>query len=381
MQTLLLFLFLSFAPALQEGRICPVQEVERESRVLPAQHGDNWYPLDTTQPTHYEISSTLEEQEALKEELRSAYRQLEGVPSLNQLRVESALNQLPIVSILLGAYLLALLFFRFPGPLWVAFSLHTLLLALRIYVLQRPPVANMVETLLYVPWVTVGAGLLLRGRVIATVGAIALLALLQASEMELGFTTVQPVLNSQLWLSIHVLMVVGSYGIFLLAALLAHLYLLTGGAALAKRILPAMWLGVALLIGGTLLGGVWAAQSWGRFWDWDPKESWAFISICLYLCWIHAYQFRLIREIGLALGASVGFLAITFTWYGVNYLLGTGLHSYGFGSGGTGFYLLGMGADALFLTGASYRLLRKLKSERKAMRKLKPTGKPSPTSP
>ncbi len=105
---------------------------------------------------------------------------------------------------------------------------------------------------------------------------------------------------------------------------------------LSKSILHTMYIGTAMLIAGTILGGVWAAESWGRFWDWDPKESWAFISSCCYLIFIHAYTFRYIHQIGLAIGAVIGLWAISFTWYGVNYILGTGLHSYGFGSGAKG---------------------------------------------
>jgi ABC-type transport system involved in cytochrome c biogenesis permease subunit len=108
-------------------------------------------------------------------------------------------------------------------------------------------------------------------------------------------------------------------------------------------------LGIALLIPGTILGGVWAAESWGRFWDWDPKESWAFISSCAYLIIIHSYTFGHIRGFGLAVGSIVGLLFISFTWYGVNYVLGTGLHSYGFGTGGEFWYYGFILAEALFL--------------------------------
>jgi ABC-type transport system involved in cytochrome c biogenesis permease subunit len=93
-----------------------------------------------------------------------------------------------------------------------------------------------------------------------------------------------------------------------------------------------------MLIPGTLLGGVWAQESWGRFWDWDPKESWAFISCALYIAIVHAYKYKIIRQFGLIIGSIVGVNVITFTWYGVNYILGQGLHSYGFGSGGQPLY-------------------------------------------
>lgn len=119
--------------------------------------------------------------------------------------------------------------------------------------------------------------------------------------------------------------------------------------ALGQLILQTMYGGTILLVSGTILGGIWAAESWGRFWDWDPKESWAFISSCFYLIWIHAYRFHRIGSFGLAIGAVSGLLAISFTWYGVNYILGTGLHSYGFGSGGEIFYYSFLGIECLFL--------------------------------
>ena len=110
-----------------------------------------------------------------------------------------------------------------------------------------------------------------------------------------------------------------------------------------------LYLGTALLICGTILGGVWALQSWGRFWDWDPKESWAFISSGFYLIGINAYRFGLIRGRGLAVVAIVGLLLITFTLYGVNYILGSGLHSYGFGQGKHGLFYGYVMTELLFL--------------------------------
>ena len=118
---------------------------------------------------------------------------------------------------------------------------------------------------------------------------------------------------------------------------------------LLDALLQSLYVGIALLIPGTILGGIWAAQSWGRFWDWDPKESWAFISSCVYLLIIHAYRFKRISGIGLAIGSIGGLLAISFTWYGVNYILGTGLHSYGFGSGGEWIYYSYVGLELAFI--------------------------------
>jgi len=173
------------------------------------------------------------------------------------------------------------------------------------------------------------------------------------------------VLDSQYWLTVHVLMVVGSYGMFALAGVLGHFYLISRLISgrqtdqterFGRQILQAMYLGTALLIPGTILGGVWAAESWGRFWDWDPKESWAFISSCVYLIWIHAYRFGHIRYDGLAVGSITGLMVISFTWYGVNYILGTGLHSYGFGSGGEIYYYLYLAGEAAFIAASLFAI-------------------------
>lgn len=300
-------------------------------------------------------------------------------PSLKKLKIESLYYQLPLVEAAIACYGLALIFlmlgwnqkkrfFTHMGLFftWIAFCLNTIILLMRCFVLDRPPVSNMFETVIYVPWVAVIISLFLFMKIKnsliilgASLAALALLILLKITGLGGNLENVQAVLDSQFWLTIHVLMVVGSYGIFALAAILGHIYLFQyiiheyetyHMLELGKATLQALYIGTALLIPGTLLGGVWAAQSWGRFWDWDPKESWAFISSCLYLIFIHAYRFKQIRYFGLAVGAILGFLAISFTWYGVNYILATGLHSYGFGAGGEIYYYLFILIEILFIS-------------------------------
>ncbi len=83
-----------------------------------------------------------------------------------------------------------------------------------------------------------------------------------------------------------------------------------------------------------MLGGVWASYSWGRFWGWDPKETWALIATLGYLAILHARMTGWIKDFGMAVGSLLGYLLVLMAWYGVNFVLGTGLHSYGFGSGG-----------------------------------------------
>lgn len=313
---------------------------------------------------------------------REAYQKQLRYPSFMQLEAERLYYQLPLIEICLALYAAAACvgFLNLLKPsrmgswslqllIGIAFLLHTSILALRCYILMRPPVSNMFETILYVPWVAVLAAICLRMRykteswlLAASLTSCALLILLKVTQVNSSMENVQAVLDSQYWLIIHVLMVVGSYGLFLLCGVLGHCYLFSNlyrrretadMAALAGHILQTMYLGVFLLIPGTILGGVWAAESWGRFWDWDPKESWAFISSCIYLLWIHAHRFNYIGNFGLAIGSIAGLQAIGFTWYGVNYILGTGLHSYGFGSGGELYYYLFSALEGLLLITAA----------------------------
>ncbi len=339
--------------------------------------------------------------ETLANLLSEGYEMLEGqliqesggkslfYPTHRQLVAEMWYYDLPLPIFALAAYVLAALAFsmayslqnrRLQSWAWaslaIAWIIHTSILVLRCYILGRPPVANMFETVVYVPWIAVIASCLMflyyRSVLLplaASILAVILLAVLEVTQLHSGLETVQPVLDSQYWLIIHVLMVVASYGVFLLSGVLGHGYLLLRAKRphsrqsldlLSRAILHSMYLGTAMLISGTILGGVWAAESWGRFWDWDPKESWAFISSCVYLVCIHAYTFNHIRALGLAIGSIVGLWAISFTWYGVNYILGTGLHSYGFGTGGVAYYYGFLASEVLFVaicyTKSRYRI-------------------------
>src|SRR5262249_19984530 len=96
----------------------------------------------------------------------------------------------------------------------------------------------------------------------------------------------------------------------------------------------AMQFGVVLLAAGTILGGVWADYSWGRFWGWDPKEVWALIALLCYVTILHARFTGWVGQFAFAAWSIVAFLSVIMAWYGVNFVLGVGLHSYGFSSGG-----------------------------------------------
>src|SRR5262249_33651556 len=159
-----------------------------------------------------------------------------------------------------------------------------------------------------------------------------------------------PVLRSNYWLIIHVLTIVSSYAGGTLAWGLGNLtlgFLAFGKPSrdtlktLSQFTYRGVQIAVLLLAAGTFLGGWWAAESWGRFWGWDPKEVWALIALVCYVIPLHARYLGWVKDFGLAVAAVICYAAIVMSWYGVNFVLGAGLHSYGFGGGGPWWVFLG----------------------------------------
>jgi ABC-type transport system involved in cytochrome c biogenesis permease subunit len=222
----------------------------------------------------------------------------------------------------------------------------------RIVIAGRPPVSNMYESVI---WVAFGAVLfslifeaIYRGRYFllgASFAAVIPLLLADSQPLALNrsIQPLVPVLQSNFWLSTHVLIITLSYAAFLLALGVGHIALgkvILGrkpSAALYNYIYRTLQVGVLMLAVGTILGGVWANYSWGRFWDWDPKETWALTALLVYLFVLHGRIAGSWSGFGLAVGAVLAFQSIVMSWYGVNFVLGVGLHSYGFGSGGFGY--------------------------------------------
>jgi ABC-type transport system involved in cytochrome c biogenesis permease subunit len=233
--------------------------------------------------------------------------------------------------------------------LGIGFVVHACGIAARIVLLERPPVGTLYESILFVGAVCVAVGGLIEtrlkngtGLLIGSVSGVFLgvLAGTLAGEAD-TLKMLGAVLNTQFWLATHVLCISFGYGWCVVAAILAHLILAEKAFSLANAdkikqqttILQNLAL-VSLLFTavGTILGGVWADQSWGRFWGWDPKENGAFL-IVLWLVWL--LHGKVSGQIGplLFLG-GLAFLnvMVALAWIGVN-LLGVGLHSYGFTEG------------------------------------------------
>jgi ABC-type transport system involved in cytochrome c biogenesis permease subunit len=260
---------------------------------------------------------------------------------------------------------------------WVGLSLLVIGFAIRIWIAGRPPVTNMYESIL---WVAFGAGLfavIFTARHHSTVYLLAaspviILSLiasdLQPAVLDPSLNPLVPVLRSNFWLTTHVLTITLSYGAFALATALAHFLVIrsirsnklpSADDSWVLHLYRCLQIGVLLLAVGVILGGVWANYSWGRFWDWDPKETWALIALMAYIILLHGRLGGWWGGYGLAIGSIASFLTILMAWYGVNFVLGRGLHSYGFGNGGQ----LYVGAFALLeLIVLAFALARRPKS-------------------
>ncbi|MBE9076577.1 cytochrome c biogenesis protein CcsA [Romeria aff. gracilis LEGE 07310] len=247
---------------------------------------------------------------------------------------------------------------------------------LRMQIAGRPPVTNMYES---VVWVGFGIAaialifeLIYRSKYYLLAAApLSVVCLILADSLpavlDPSISPLVPVLRDNFWLSIHVPTIALSYASFALALGLGHValgsYLFTPQAKSRIQLLSqlnyrVLQVGVLLLTTGIILGGIWAHFSWGRFWGWDPKETWALIALLCYLVPLHGRLVGWIGNFGISVASVVAFNAVLMAWYGVNFVLGTGLHSYGFGTGGSELVIASVvGLDLLFvlITAARYQ--------------------------
>ncbi len=259
-----------------------------------------------------------------------------------------------------AAYLLAAIL------LIAGFAIHSYGMFLRIQIKGRPPVTTLYESMLFVAWVGVFLALLVErvskksfalfgGSLLAS--ALLFVASRYASDGD-HIGVLVAVLDSNFWLSTHVTTVTIGYGATLFAAALAHagilMHLFLPDRTRALRVdLRRMLYGVvcfALVFSfvGTVLGGIWADQSWGRFWGWDPKENGALLIVLWNAFLLHGRMGGHLGKNGMAIGCVLGGIITTWAWWGVN-LLNTGLHSYGFDDGIGRNLMLFIGAETLVI--------------------------------
>ncbi|WP_165156010.1 cytochrome c biogenesis protein CcsA [Parabacteroides sp. ZJ-118] len=229
----------------------------------------------------------------------------------------------------------------------VAFAYHMYGMGMRWYIAGYAPWSNSYETMVYVAWATVLAGLLFVRRstltfALATLFGGIILFVSGLSWMDPQINPLVPVLKSP-WLMFHVAVIVGAYGFFGISCLigLTNLAMMSVGGernvlTLKERVRElsivnemSLWIGLALMSIGTFLGAIWANESWGRYWGWDPKETWALITMVLYAIVTHLRLIPRCNNLWLFnLTSVLAFYSVLMTFFGVNYFL-SGMHSYG----------------------------------------------------
>ncbi|MGC6524724.1 MAG: cytochrome c biogenesis protein CcsA [Flavobacteriaceae bacterium] len=230
--------------------------------------------------------------------------------------------------------------------LYVCFGLHTAGLIVRWYISGHAPWSDAYESMIYVAWATMAFGVMLGQKSNLTFASTAfitamILMIAHWNWMDPSIGNLQPVLNSY-WLMIHVAVIVGSYGPMALGMILGFISLLLiilttpknkDKMALNVKELTvinemALTVGLVMLTIGNFLGGMWANESWGRYWGWDPKETWALISIMIYAFVIHMRLVPGLRSrLAFNIASILAFGSILMTYFGVNFYL-AGLHSY-----------------------------------------------------
>jgi ABC-type transport system involved in cytochrome c biogenesis permease subunit len=235
---------------------------------------------------------------------------------------------------------------------WLAaftFLLHTVALLVRIYLSGRPPVTNLYSAAIFVGWCSVLVALVLEliykngtGSALAAVAGSLTLIVAHNLATDDTLAVLQAVLDTNFWLATHVTIITFGYGATYVAGILGAFLVMRGVLTrsldtkayrtLGQMIYAVVCFATLLSFTGTVLGGLWADVSWGRFWGWDPKENGALIIVLWNALVLHARWGGIVQQRGMAVLALFGNVVTTWSFFGVN-MLGVGLHSYGFMSG------------------------------------------------
>jgi cytochrome c-type biogenesis protein CcsB len=412
---------LTLLARIMDGRallIVPAPANETDPWVEPALNGSKYYSEAQLAPVQSELQTVVNSYvqgdgfnlsraaNQLRENLRALSPSI--YPRDQQLRLEYFYNHFEAFYRAIWCYGIALVIlitahFRKQGRVLQNIGVAVAMLGLafqaagivmRCMIAGRPPVTNMYESIIWVSFAVSFFGMIFFIRYRAPIYLLAALpvtltALLLVHQMPIAMPSsidpLVPVLRDNFWLTIHVLTITLSYAAFALAMGFGHILLwrYARNPAAARADAPmhfwlyrVLQLGVLLLAAGTILGGVWANYSWGRFWGWDPKETWALIALLCYILALHGRLAGWWTQFGLAVASVVCFLAVLMAWYGVNFVLGKGLHSYGFGIGGETYVAIFVALDLLFVAFAIWRyrtsaitdvVPREIKAERAAV--------------
>ena len=301
---------------------------------------------------------------------------------VDNLKKETWMNRVNLFYISLGLYLLSFIFLSISWmikPIFLNRVAYLLLISgtvihgygifLRMQIMERPPVTTLYESVIFVSLIIMALAVLLEyfrkdglGIFVGSVSGSVLhyVGFSYAADGDtLGMLVA--VLNSNFWLATHVTTITIGYGASLMAGCVGHLYLIQEirgvNSASLKSIFNNLF-GITLLalfftLFGTILGGIWADQSWGRFWGWDPKENGALLIVLWQLMMIHMRLSGLAKPKEFALGMALNNIIVALAWFGVN-LLQVGLHSYGFDDGVARNLFMFIGFEIIFCLGTYY---------------------------
>ena len=219
-------------------------------------------------------------------------------------------------------------------------TLQTFNMILRWYISNHAPWSDSYESIILIAWSVLIATLFFRKHlfIISSGFLIAGMFMFTAhlNEINPQITNIVPVLNSY-WLLLHVSIITSSYGFLALSAVIGFFNMILFTINKEKRIFSdiiylSIFIGLFLLSIGTILGAIWANESWGRYWSWDPKETWSFISIIIYALLLHSRFLYKQNDFIFSTLAFLSFFTIIMSYFGVNFYIATGLHSYGRGA-------------------------------------------------
>jgi ABC-type transport system involved in cytochrome c biogenesis permease subunit len=249
----------------------------------------------------------------------------------------------------------------------IAFLIHTFGLIARMYIQGRPPVTNLYSSAVFVGWGAVLLGTFIEkfyknGIGAAMASLVGFCTLIIAHHLAMSGDTLEmmrAVLDSNFWLATHVVIITFGYSAMFLAGALGIVFVVLGlftkgfnkdtARSLGSMIYGITAFATLFSLVGTILGGIWADQSWGRFWGWDPKENGALMIVVMGAIYLHARWGGICKERGLVALAICGNIITAWSWFGTN-LLGVGLHAYGFTESGA-LWVLGFALSQLVFIG------------------------------
>ena len=313
---------------------------------------------DNINPTHWKhISEVLnaENLESIIEKSKADYMKSHGDRFLLELSFAKAHLFSYALLLSLVAIFMVVLMKKVKAPLIVtaiSIAIQLIGITMRVMISGRAPITNMYETVMFSGLgaliISLGIYFFRKDKIFILAGLgyniLCLFMMMFANNMlSSSISPLVPVLRDNFWLSTHVTTIILSYAALALSWMAANitLYKLVRKTLTKKDyryyqdlIYTCIKVGIVLLSAGIILGGVWADYSWGRFWGWDPKETWSLIVLLFYMALVHGKYSNWVTTHRFVLASAAGFMTVMMAWFGVNYILASGLHSYGFSEGG-----------------------------------------------